>query len=125
MPTPVNMEIDNPGEEDGDVQHTSVEEATVKIQSPPKVKRANREIEPTPDRKEGADNGDETNHVTPGKEEPKSARENKDSKQTKMQTLDMFFKKLKKNRQENSQRNLVALVLGKRTKGGENSCHRG
>ena len=96
MPTPVNMDIDNPGEENGDVQHTPMEEATIKIQSTPKVKRANREIEPTPDRKEGADNGDETNHVTPGKEEPKSARENKDTKRTKMQTLDTFFEKLKK-----------------------------
>ena len=59
---------------------------------PPKVKRANREIEPTPDRKEGADNGDETNHVTPAKEEPKLARENKDPKRTKMQTLDSYLK---------------------------------
>ena len=119
MPTPVNMDIDNPGEEDGDVQHTPVEETTVKIQSPPKVKRANREIEPTPERKEGSDNEDGTNHVTPGKEEPKSARENKDPKRTKVQSLDAYFETLKKNKQENSQHNSVAQVMTKRTKGGK------
>ena len=64
MPTPVSMEIDNPGKEDGKVQQASVEACTVKIHSPPHVKRVNREIEPTPERKDGADNQDGTNHVT-------------------------------------------------------------
>ena len=78
------------------------------------------DIEPTPDRKDGANNGDESNHVTPRKEEPKSTRKNKDPKRTKKtQTLEKFFKKLETKKQENSQHTSVAQVLGKRTKGGK------
>ena len=84
MPMLVNIEIDKLGEEDGDVQHTSLEEATIKIQSPPHVKRANKDIEPTPERKDDAGDEDGTNHVTPAKEEQKSTRGNKDPKRTKV-----------------------------------------
>ena len=72
-----------------------------------------------PDRVKGSNNGEGTNHVTPGTEEPKSSRENKDPKRTKVQTLNKFFKRLEKNNQENSQRNTVAKVLEKRTKAGK------
>ena len=118
MPTPVDMEIDKPGEEHGGVKHTSSEEGATKIQSPPHVKRANKDIEPTPERKDDAGDEDGTNHVTPAKEEQRSARENKDPKRTKMQTLDAFFGKLKENKEELREHNSVTEVTGYRTKGG-------
>ena len=74
MPTPVTMEIDEPGEEHNGVRHTSSEEATIRIQSPPHIKRANKDIAPTPKRKDDASDEDGTNHVTPAKEEQKSTR---------------------------------------------------
>ena len=118
MPTLVDMEIDKPGEEHGDVQHTPLEEATIKIQSPPHVKRTNKDIEPTPKRKDDAVDDDGTNHVMPAKEEQKSARKNKDPKRTKVQTLDAYFGKLRENKQEICEHTSVTEVITKRTKGG-------
>ena len=69
MLTPMNMEIEEPEEEHGGVKHTPSEEATIRIQSPPHVKRANKDITPTPERKDDASDEDGTNHVTPAKEE--------------------------------------------------------
>ena len=89
---------------------------------PPKLNRATRKagaIEQTPDRMDGVNNGEETNHVTPKKTESKSSRENKDPKRTKMQqTLNTFKKKLEKNKQEKSQHNMVTQVKEKRLKSG-------
>ena len=92
MPTPMNMELDEPGEEHNGVKHMSSEEATIQIQSPPHVKRANKDIAPTPERKDDASDEDGTNHVTPAKEEQKSTRGNKDPKRTKGQTLYSFLR---------------------------------
>ena len=99
MPTLENMNINDPGAEDCDVQHAPMEVTTFDVHSSPKVKRSSRkagDIEPTPDRADGANNGKETNHVTPGMAEPKSSRESKDPKRTKVQTLNAFFKRLEK-----------------------------
>ena len=123
MPTPVEMEIDKPGEERGDAQHKPVEEATIEIQSPPHVKRKNKDIAPTPEREDGAADDDGTNHVTPAKEEQKSARKNKDPKKTK--TLDAYFGKLRENKEEICEHTSVTEVITKRTKGGKNSCRPG
>ena len=57
--------------------------------------------------------------MTPRTEEPKSSRENKDPKWTKVKTLNVFFKRLDKNKQANSQRNTVAQVLAKQTTSGK------
>ena len=122
MPTLENMNINDPGAEDCDVQHAPMEVTTFDVHSSPKVKRSSRkagDIEPTPDRADGANNGEETNHVTPGTEGPKSSWENKDPKRTEVQTLNAFFKRLDKTKQANSQRNTVAQVLAKRTTSGK------
>ena len=96
MSTPVEMDIDGTTEEHGDAQHKPIEGATIEIQSPPHVKRKNKEIAPTPEREDGAADDDGTNHVTPAKEEQKSARKNKDPKKTK--TLDAYFGDLRKKK---------------------------
>ena len=122
MPTLENMNINDPGAEDCKTQHAPMEVTAFNVHPPPQVKRSSRkarDIEPMPDRVKGSNNGEGTNHVTPGTEEPKSSRENKDPKRTKVQTLNKFFKRLEKNNQENSQRNTVAKVLEKRTKAGK------
>ena len=73
----------------------------VDVHSSPKFKRSRRkagEIEPTPDRTDGVNNGEGTNNVTPRTAESKTPRENKDPKRTKMQqTIKTFMEKPEKN----------------------------
>lgn len=120
MSTPDTAETENPGREVDVTQYSPMEETPVGMRSPPHVKRNIRkagDINPTPERKNNANNGNESNHVTSGKGEPKSARDNKEPKRTRKttQTLESFFKKLETKKQEGSQNTSVTEIMGKRT----------
>ena len=112
MPTQTNMEIDEPKEGD--------DGATVQIKSPPKMKRASGDIASTPGRNDNASDEDGTNHVTPAKEEQKSARGNKAPKRTKVQSIESFFVKRRENKEELCKHNAMTVVAAHRTKGGYN-----
>ena len=112
MPTQTNMEIDEPKEGD--------DGATVHIKSPPKMKRASRDIASTPGRDDNVSDEDGTNHVTPAKEEQKSTRRNQAPKRTKVvQSIESYFGKAKKNKEELCRHNAMTVVTAHRTEGGE------
>ena len=112
MPTQTNMEIDEP--EEGD------DGATVQIKSPPHMKRASRDIASTPGRDDNVCDEDGTNHVTPAKEEQESTRRNQAPKRTKVvQTIESYFGKAKKNKEELCRHNAMTVVTSHRTEGGK------
>ena len=118
MPTQMNMEIDEPEEGNDGTKLTSPEEASVQIKSPPQVKRASGDIASTPGRNDNASDEDGTNHVTPAKEEQKSARGNKAPKRTKVQSIESFFVKRRENKEELCKHNAMTVVAAYRTEGG-------
>ena len=107
----MTMEIDEPVEGD--------DGANVQIRSPPQMKRASGDIASTPGRIDNVSDEDGTNHVTPAKEEQKSTRRNQAPKRTKVQSIESFFGKVRKNKEELCRHNAMTVVTSHRTEGGK------
>ena len=107
----MTMEIDEPVEGD--------DGANVQLRSPPQMKRASGDIASTPGRIDNVSDEDGTNHVTPAKEEQKSTRRNQAPKRTKVvQSIESYFGKAKKNKEELCRHNAMTVVTSHRTEGG-------